>query len=97
MIDESDPHLFLGDFNAWVGEVSENHVTAHERTYIPTRRGDPNSDHQASPSIPSSASPWLTSNLRGQFYLDFVQHNELLIANGRFEHPSASIIPATLI
>ena len=97
VLDESSPHLFLGDFNAWIGEAKESHITPNQESYIPVRRGDPNPSHRASPTTPPSGSPWLTSNLRGRFLLDFIQNNNLLVANGRFESPSQPTLPATLI
>ena len=97
VLDDSSPHLFLGDFNAWIGEARESHITPSQESYIPLRRGDTNSSHRASPTTPSSSSPWLTSNLRGRFLLNFIQNNDLLVANGRFETPSQPTLPATLI
>ena len=97
VLDESSTHLFLSNFNTWIGEAREAHITPSQESYNPVRHGDNNPSHQLSPTTPSSSSPWLTSSLKGRFLLDFIQNNDLLVANGCFETSSQLTLPATLI
>ena len=75
-------HIIVGDFNAHTGEAVEDHLTQVEKTYIPTRKGDPL--HPPRFTI-DETSATTEPQQRGYLLMKLINDLQLLILNGRFE------------
>jgi len=91
-----DIHIYAGDFNAYVADEIETHVTMQKQHTIPPQVGDCHERHM--PSQPAAApitNTHISSPQRSRLLLRMLNTTSFLILNGRFE-ASDDPIPYTL-
>jgi len=89
-------HVYAGDFNAYVAEELEHHITVQEQATIPFRVGDCHRRHMPSPPDAAAiTNTRISSPQRGRLLLRMLNTTSFLILNGRFE-AADDPIPYTL-